>query len=124
MKTCTVMLSLLLLLSSAAFAADVTGVWQITISSRGPDGDANQDKGMASLKQSGETITGWIGPDETRQIPVEGTIKDNKVVLKASVRPDRAMTFDLTFNGEKLVGSVARTGDERIGTAEFVKSSK
>jgi hypothetical protein len=129
MKTRIVLLGLLLLLSSAAFGADVSGVWQVTISSTGPDGTTNQDKGMASLKQTGETITGWVGPDESRQTPVEGTIKENRVILKASPRPERNMTFELTLSGEKLAGTVhlqdlTRTGDDRKGTAEFVKAPK
>lgn len=124
MKTRILLLGLLMLLSSAAFAADVTGMWQITITSTGPDGATSQDKGMASLKQTGETITGWVGPDESRQTPVEGTIKDNKVILKASPRPERTMTFELTLSGEKLVGGITRTGDDRKGTAEFVKAAK
>jgi hypothetical protein len=124
MKTRIALLSLLLLLSSAAFAADVTGIWQVTISSTAPDGTTNQDKGMASLTQTGETITGWVGPDQSRQTPVEGTIKDNKVILKASPRPERTMTFELTLSGDKLAGSVTRTGDDRKGTAEFVKAAK
>jgi hypothetical protein len=66
-----------------------------------------------------------MGPDQNRQNPIsEGTIKDNKVILKISPQPDRTMTFDLTINGEKLVGTVERTGDARKATVEFVKEGQ
>jgi hypothetical protein len=125
MKLPVVLLGVLLTLTTAAFAADVTGTWQVIISSTTPDGTVQKDMGMASLKQNGELITGWVGPDESRQTPItEGTIKDNKIIIKASPRPDRTMTFELTINGEKLAGSITRTGDDRKGTAEFVRSGQ
>ena len=116
-------LTALLVLSSAAFSADLTGTWQVTITGTAPDGTTQKDTGVAILKQAGDSITGSLGPDQTRQNPLtEGTIKNDKVILKASPRPDRIMTFELTVNGEKLVGTVTRTGDARQGTVEFVKS--
>jgi hypothetical protein len=122
MKIRVVLLSAFLLLSSAAFAADVTGNWQITISGTNPDGTVTKDTGIASLKQNGDQVTGTLGPDASRQNPIEGTIKDGKVVLKVMPRPDRTMTFELTISGDKLVGKITRTGDDRIGAVEFVKA--
>jgi hypothetical protein len=125
MKIHIALLGMLMLLSTTAFGADVTGIWQVTISGTGQDGTEQKDTGQASLKQSGDKVTGWVGPNESRQMPiVEGTIKDNKVILKVAPGPDRVMTFELTLNGEKLVGTVGRTGDTRTGTVEFVKSTQ
>jgi hypothetical protein len=125
MKLRPLLLTALLLLSTAAFAADIAGTWQITISGTAPDGTVQKDTGMAVLQQNGDVLTGWVGPDETRQSPIsEGSVKDNKIVLKASPRPDRTMTFELTISGEKLVGTVSRTGDSRTATVEFVRSAK
>ncbi len=53
-----------------SWAADVTGKWQVTITTA--DGVVT---GKASLDQTGEKITGSVGPDENDRIPVDGTIK-------------------------------------------------
>jgi len=115
----------LLMVSTTAFAIDVTGDWQITISATGPDGTTRNDSGVAVLHQNGNVVTGTLGPDISRQSPIsEGTIKDSKIILKASPQPDRTMTFELTVSGEKLVGIVSRPGDNRTATVEFVRSVK
>jgi hypothetical protein len=125
MKPGHLLFAAVLLVSSAAFAADVTGSWQITILGTGPDGSVQTDTGIATLKQSGEVVTGTAGPDENRQSPIsEGSLKDNKVVIKISPRPDRTMTFELTISGEKLVGTVSRTGESRTANVEFVRTPK
>ena len=65
-----------------------------------------------------------MGQDATRQNPItEAVIKDNKITLKVSPRPDRTTTFELTIDGNKMVGTAERTGDPRKATVEFVKSS-
>jgi hypothetical protein len=117
--------TVLFLLSWSAFASDVTGTWQVALMVTAPDGSTQRDTGIAVLKQTGDSITGSMGPDQSRQNPIsEGTIKDNKVILKISPQPDRTMTFDLTINGEKLVGTAERTGDPRKATVEFVKEGQ
>ena len=113
---------LLLAVSSGALAADVTGTWQVTMTITREDGSSQKDTGIALLKQTGDSITGSMGQDETRQNPItEAVIKDNKITLKVSPRPDRTMTFDLTIDGDKMVGTVERTGDPRKPAVEFVK---
>ncbi len=120
------LLSLLLtalLLSTAALAADITGNWQVTISTTAPDGTLSKDTGIASLQQNGDVVTGSLGPDEARLTPIsEGTVKDNKIIIKISPRPERTMTFELTLSGDKLVGLVTR--DNRVANVEFVRSPK
>jgi hypothetical protein len=116
---------LLLPLSFAAFAADVSGTFQVTISMTAPDGSVRKDVGLALLKQSGDVITGTIGPDQNRQNPIiEGTIKGDKVTLKIVPQPDLTMTFELTVRGDKLVGTYERTGLTNKAPVEFVKSDQ
>lgn len=125
MKIRSLLAVLLLLLSSSAFAADFTGTWQVTISITTPDGKTLKEPGIALLKQAGDVLTGSIGPDVSRQNPIaEGTIKDNKITIKVSPRPDRIMTFELTVTGDKLVGTAERTGSAEKGTVEFVREAK
>jgi len=125
MKILSLLLTALLLLSMAALAVDITGNWQVTISSTSPDGTLHTDTGTASLQQKGDVVTGSLGPDEARLMPIsEGIIKDNKVIIKVSPRPERTMTFELTLSGDKLVGIATRTGEDRAATVEFVRSVK
>jgi hypothetical protein len=113
------LLSMLLLTTLAATAqpADVTGNWRVTIST--PDGTIT---GKASFKQTGETITGWVGPDETDPIPITGSLTGNKLTIKTHPQPGRTAAFekcDLTVNADKLVGSI----DTGKGKIEFVRST-
>lgn len=129
----TVLLSMFLLaLSTQVRATDVTGTWRVTISTS--DGTIS---GMASFKQIGEVVTGWVGPNENDPITINGILKKNKLTLKTSPRPGRTVAFnkcDLTVNGDKMAGTivtnkgvinkgVTNKGDSNKGTIEFVKST-
>lgn len=113
-----VLLSMLLLASSAPVrGADVTGTWRVTISTS--DGTIS---GMASFKQIGDVVTGWVGPNENDPITIDGILKENKLTLKTSPRPGRTAAFnkcDLTVSGDKMVGTI----DTNKGTIEFVKNA-
>ena len=113
------LLSMLLLapLVAPARAADVTGTWRVTISTS--DGAIT---GKASLKQTGDMVTGWVGPDENDPIPVTGILKGNKLTIKTSPQPGRTVAFDkcdVTVNGDKMVGTI----DSDKGKIEFVRST-
>jgi hypothetical protein len=114
------LLSMLLLTSliAPARAADVTGSWRVTISTS--DGVIT---GKAALKQTGDMITGWVGPDENDPIPVNGILKGNKLTIKTSPQPGRTAAFDkcdLTVDGDKMAGTI----DTDKGKIEFVRSPK
>ena len=99
-------------------AADVTGSWRVTISTSG-----GVITGKASLKQTGDVVTGWVGPDENDPIPVNGTLKGNKLTIKTSPQPGRTAAFnkcDLTVNGDKMAGAI----DTNKGRIEFVRSTR
>jgi hypothetical protein len=116
---------LLLSMSFATFAADVTGTWEVTIAMTAPDGSLRKDVGLALLKQSGDSITGTIGPDRNRQNPIiEGKIKDDKVTLKIMPDDTLTMTFELTASGDKLVGTYERTGSANKAPVQFIKSNQ
>jgi hypothetical protein len=113
------LLSMLLLapLVAPARAANVTGTWGVTIST--PDGTIT---GKASLKQTGHTVTGWVGPNENDPIPITGVLKGDKLTIKTSPQPGRTAAFDkcdLTVTGDKMVGTI----DTDKGKIEFVKST-
>jgi hypothetical protein len=98
-------------------AADVTGNWRVTISTH--DGTIT---GVASLRQAGHAVTGWVGPSENDPIPVTGLIKGDRLTIKTSPQPGRTVAFDkcdLTVNGDKMVGTI----DTDKGTIEFIRSA-
>ena len=61
------LLSILLFALSVAEvrAADVTGSWRVTIST-----SEGAITGKASFRQTGHTVTGWVGPSESDPIPI------------------------------------------------------
>jgi hypothetical protein len=122
MMTGRVLLTLLLFASAAANvgAADVAGRWKVTISL----GNETMT-GVALLKQTGDKVTGSIGPDERNQHPLDGVVKGNLVTLTTHPRPGRTVAFDkcyLTVDGEKMTGTTERNGSSDKGTIEFVRS--
>ena len=101
MQTRVLLLTALLLASSALVrAADVTGNWQVTISTS--DGTMT---GKASLKQTGNTVTGWVGPSENDPIPVTGTIEGKKLKIRTQPQPGRSVALnecDLSVEDDKM----------------------
>src|SRR5689334_1134181 len=94
---------LLITLVLFAQAADVSGNWRVTISRA--DG---QITGKASFKQSGDKVTGWVGPSENDPIPITGVVKGNLLTIKTSPQPGRTVAFskcEVTWDGDKMVGT-------------------
>jgi hypothetical protein len=108
---------LLTTLMLLAQPADVSGNWRVTISRA--DG---QITGKASFKQSGDKVTGWLGPSENDPIPITGIVKGNNLTIKTLPQPGRTVAFDtceVTLNGNKMVGTI----DTDKGKIEFVKAN-
>ena len=117
-------LCLLLFASAAANAgaSDVTGRWKATISL----GDETMT-GVALLKQTGDEVTGSIGPDDQNQHPLDGVVKGNQVTLTTHPRPGRTVAFDtcyLTVDGERMTGTTERNGSNDKGKIELVRSQQ
>jgi hypothetical protein len=95
----TVTASMLFVLSFAtlALAQSIDGNWDVKIVS--PQGERTAP---ISLKQSGETVTGKMGPYD-----VTGTIKGSAVTLKYTVKfqdNDLPITMTGTLNGDAMGG--------------------
>src|SRR5262249_36762600 len=108
-------ISLLTTLALWAQQVDVSGSWNVTISM--PDG---QIMGKASFKQSGDKVTGWVGPSENDPIPISGVVDGKTLTIKTSAQPGRTVAFDkceVTVNGNKMAGTI----DTDRGKIEFVK---
>jgi len=77
---------------------------------------------VASLRQAGHTVTGWVGPSENDPIPITGVIEGDKLTIKTSPQPGRTAAFercDLTVSRDKMVGSI----DADKETIQFVRSA-
>lgn len=110
---------MMLCVSAPTKAADVTGNWAVTITTA--DGKIT---GKASLKQTGDKVTGEIGPSTDATIAIQGVLTGNKLTLKTNPRPGRTAAFEtceLTVGDEKMVGSI-QGGDAGKGTIEFVRT--
>ena len=78
---------------------------------------------MASLKQTGDVVSGWVGPNELNPIPIAGFLKADRLTMKTFPQPGRTVAFDkcdLTVNDNKMVGTI-EGGDVHKGTIEFVR---
>jgi hypothetical protein len=109
--------ALLVLLASALSlsAADVTGTWKGTFT---PD---NRDPGPALviLKQTGDTITGTVGPDESERFElVNGKISGDTITFEVPREPG-TMKFVLMLEGETLAGRATRERDGEQQTAKL-----
>ncbi len=104
-------------LGAPTVAAEVTGKWRVTISvSQG------EITGKASLKQTGDKVTGWVGPSENSPIPVTGTLTGKKLTLKTFPQPGRTVAFDkceVTVSKDRMTGTI----DTDKGHIEFTRSS-
>ena len=106
-------------LAATALAADVAGRWNVSISTA--EGTIT---GLASLRQTGDKVTGWVGPSENDPIPITGTFEKGKLVMKTSPQPGRTVAFnevELSIDGDTMSGAIAN-GSHGKGSIKFVRS--
>jgi hypothetical protein len=79
---------------------------------------------VASLEQSGDKVTGWMGPEETDTTPVSGVLKGDRLTLKTHPKPGFAVPFDtceLTVSDGRMTGSI-QPKDGAKSTIEFIRT--
>ena len=109
--------SALVLLANALIlpAADVTGTWKGTFT---PE---NRDAGPALviLKQTGDTVTGTAGPDESeRNEIVNGKVTGERITFDVA-REEGTMRFVLMVEGDTLTGQATRSREGQQQTAKL-----
>ncbi len=93
---------------AAAAGADVSGKWTGTFKATAPDGQTREGTAVLVLKQTGVTITGTAGPDESEQHALtKGKIDGDKIALET----DDGVKLDLVLVGERITGDVTITRD-------------
>ena len=107
------------LLRPAALAADVTGRWDVRISTS----EGETIHGFAAFTQNGDNVTGWLGPSESQAIAITLTLSGNKLTIWTHPEPGRNVAFarcDLTVDGDKMSGTI----DTDKGRIEFTRTSR
>ena|SRR5579883_732984 len=109
-------------LALVAMAGDVSGKWSGTFT---PEGQSASGVLMV-LKQSGTTLTGTAGPDDSQQWPISnGKVEGN--VLSGTTTSTDGVTykFTLTADGDRLTGTVeAAVGGQTLKAALDAKRVK
>jgi hypothetical protein len=98
---------------------DVTGNWQVMISVA-----EGTIVGKGSLSQSGEDVTGWVGPSENDPIPVTGKFEKGRLILKTLPQPGRTVAFDqveMKVEADTMYGAITN-GSHGKGTIKFIRS--
>jgi hypothetical protein len=96
-------------------ASDVTGTWKGTLT---PE---NRDAGPALviLKQTGDTVTGTVGPNESERHEIaNGKVTGGTVTFEVP-REAGTMRFALTLEGDTLEGQATRERDGQQQTAKL-----
>jgi hypothetical protein len=103
MKKVVFVLCLTIALALAAWADDVSGKWSGSFT---PEG---QQAGTAFLvlKQSGSTLSGTAGPDESQQWPItNGKVEGNKLTGVTTSPEGATYKFVLTADGDHITGNL------------------
>ena len=96
-------------------AADATGKWKGTLI---PE---NRDAGPALviLKQTGDTVTGTAGPDESERNEIaNGNVTGDRITFEVP-RENGTMRFVLILEGDTLSGHATRERDGQQQTAKL-----
>src|SRR6202165_3093089 len=110
-----ILATMLLMVSAAAAAMNLTGTWTGAFRAIGGDGDVPQ---LFTLKQVGGQLTGSGGPDASEQYPVSsGTVAGDVVKFEVKTA-QREFIYELKGSEKKLRGTLTiksasdtRTGD-------------
>lgn len=90
--------------------ADVTGTWSGPVEMRKGD-ETKDDSAYLVLKQTGNVITGTIGPNVEKRLEItKGTADGNDVVIEANVEGENKLVLHLKLEGGKLTGDLKAEG--------------
>src|ERR1700761_1819455 len=70
--------------ATAGTSANVSGTWQVTIPK-----ENSPITGFASLEQSGNAVTGGVGPSLDDPIPITGSVTGNQFIFQTFPQPGR-----------------------------------
>jgi hypothetical protein len=97
----------------------VTGKWTGSFNMLDENGGTKESTAVLMLKQSGNEITGTLGPNEDELHAItKGKIYGDKISLESA---DGQMTikFELTLAGDRITGDVNAAGEGRTMKAKL-----
>jgi hypothetical protein len=114
------------LLSAIAMFADITGKWTGTFDATGPDGQTKPGTALMLLKQSGDAITGTVGPSEDHQMSIKvGKINGDKIAFEVEIDDGAVIKFDLRLTDGHIKGDAqGMRGDEKMTAKVDVTPAK
>src|SRR5262245_42869119 len=99
-----------LALVAAVHAADITGTWSGSMSMTKGE-ETKDDSAYLVLKQTGNEITGTIGPNAEKRLTItKGSAEGNNIHIEAIVEGENKLVLRLRVEGEKLVGDLKAEG--------------
>ena len=95
---------------------NITGKWSGSLEIHKPDGEVDQTTALLILNQSGDTVTGTVGPNEDGQMAIkEGKVVGSEIQLKAEMNNGTPIVFHLHFEGDHLKGDLtSETPDGKL----------
>jgi hypothetical protein len=104
--------------AAGLMAADVTGKWTGTLTTRNDAGEERRGPALLELKQEGNKVTGTAGPDSGERHTIEnGKAEDGNITFEIP-HEEFVMKVSLKHEGDELKGGVQR---ERQGRTEQAK---
>jgi hypothetical protein len=103
--------ALVLLMSAALIAGDVTGTWKGQVNR--PDGTKEEDV-ILHLTQEGKSVAGKVGTAE-EMIPIRNAEFDGRKLTFEVAAHEATFAITLDFDGETAKGGVIRTRDGKSG---------
>jgi hypothetical protein len=96
--------------SATVWCADVTGTWSGPMEMKKGD-ETKADSAYLVLKQTGNEITGTVGPNEEKRLQItKGNVDGDNIYLEAIVEGENKMVLRLKLDGEKLAGELKAEG--------------
>ena len=104
------LLCAVVMFSATVWSADVTGTWSGPMEMKRGD-ETKADSAYLVLKQTGNEITGTVGPNEEKRLPItKGNADGDSIYLEAIVEGENKMVLRLKLDGEKLAGELKAEG--------------
>ena len=86
---------------------NISGKWSGSLEIHKPDGQVDQTTAMLILTQSGDIVTGTIGPNEDGQMPIkDGKVVGSEIQINAEMNNGTSIAFHLHLEGDHLKGDL------------------